>query len=265
MNKLVLICAAALLLFSCNSAPKGPEDAVSVIAANSFLMLNHLKGMVMIIEETRFTPDSLGQIGEMDSCCLELTILDKAGFWIKYEDKDQLGNIVEEMIFENLEDGKFKSATKMINGVEVMNMLISRSEDGKALYAVDTDSSGAILNYYNEISENDLGQVLGGTTYTGDSVILGAWSRNYIDGLQAGRGWVDSSGVQSYKSVGALNEQGLLATMSIERLVGDSTVKTVETYVYDSFDETGNWSQKTTLDEDGKATKVVKRMYTYFE
>jgi hypothetical protein len=83
--------------------------------------------------------------------------------------------------------------------------------------------------------------------------------------LRAGRGWIDSSGIEIWDYTGELNDKGFLAKMTGKVLVSkDSTITTVETYNYDSYDEMGNWTQRTKYDGDGKATKVEKRTYAYF-
>jgi outer membrane biogenesis lipoprotein LolB len=63
MKRSFLAAAAALLLFACNTEKKEAE-----VAKNSDWYAQHLKGNVQTVEETIFTADSLGTIGEMDSC-----------------------------------------------------------------------------------------------------------------------------------------------------------------------------------------------------
>jgi len=45
----------------------------------------------------------------------------------------------------------------------------------------------------------------------------------------------------------------------------DSTKTEVVTYKYDATDDKGNWTQRTTYNDKGKATKMVKRTITYFK
>jgi inorganic pyrophosphatase len=45
----------------------------------------------------------------------------------------------------------------------------------------------------------------------------------------------------------------------------DSTTTKTTTFKYDSYDEQGNWTQRTTFDDKGKATKVIKRTHTYYK
>ena len=265
MNKLLLFIASSLILFSCNNAPKEVEDDVVMIAENSDWTLDHLKGMVQLIEQSTYTADSTGQIGEMDSCCTEFTTFNEDGFAIKFEYKDRNGLVTEEISMELMDNGKFKSAIRMENGKLSWNRAVTYDADGKILFAVDTDSSDLVSRYYNGIVENEQGQILEGKIYKADSVLFGVWTRKYIDGLETGRGWTDSLGVETLKATGEVNKDGLLSKMTTVKIVEDSTTTSIETYVYDSFDETGNWTQRSTLGEDGKTTKVEKRVYSYFK
>lgn len=36
-------------------------------------------------------------------------------------------------------------------------------------------------------------------------------------------------------------------------------------YKYDSFDDKGNWTQRTQSDENGKPEKITKREITYYK
>ena len=45
----------------------------------------------------------------------------------------------------------------------------------------------------------------------------------------------------------------------------DSTKTERMTYKYDSYDDSGNWTQRTTYNEKGKSSKIVKRTFIYFK
>jgi len=240
-------------------------DDAMVVAGNSDWTLDHLKGMVQVIEQTTYTADSAGEIGEMDSCCIGFETFNEQGYAVKYEDKDRDGRLTMEMVMTLTASGKFESATRSEGGVQVWKRKVTYDADGKVLFAVDTDSSGAVTRYSSKISENEFGQVLGGEIHTGDSIFIGVWTRKYIDGIEAGRAWTDSLGVETYNSNGELNKDGLLYTMNIVEIVEDVSTTKIETYVYDNFDETGNWTQRTIYGESQLAIKVEKRVYTYFE
>lgn len=261
------ILAASLLFSACgqNSTVEENVKEAEPIAKNSDWMTRHLKGKVKTIEQTSFTPDSTGQISEMDSCCIKLTSFDANGFVEMFSEKDADGANPMELKFERLEDNKFKSATRFRNGEMKWKRTTTYDENGNTLHAIDTDSAGQVTNYYSEITENEIGQVLKGKMHTADSTYLGTWSRKYIDGMRAGRGWVDSTGTELRNRTGELNEKGLLSKMTDYRVTEEGATTTVKTYTYDSFDEVGNWTQRTEYDEEGKATNVKKQTYTYYK
>ena len=262
MKKLPLILFATLLLFACSEAP---EETVT-IAENSGWATSHLKGMVQSFEETHYTPDSTGQIGAMDSCCIEVNVFDDMGYLASYSERDREGTVTRKTTFERLEGGKIKSAVRTENGKQVWTRTIVHDENGNTLYGEDRDSSGQVTYYYSDIEENEIGQALKGKMHSADSTFMGIWSRKYTDGMRTGSGWVDSTGIQINDYTGELNEDGWLAKMTIVKMGEDSTLTTsVETYTYDSIDDMGNWTQRTLYNEEGKATEVEKRTYTYFE
>ncbi len=45
----------------------------------------------------------------------------------------------------------------------------------------------------------------------------------------------------------------------------DSTITTVTKYHYDAFDDKGNWTQRTEINEKDKPVKIVKRTITYYK
>ncbi len=59
------------------------------------------------------------------------------------------------------------------------------------------------------------------------------------------------------------NDKNELIETSKDAVTKDSTTTKVTKYTYDSHDEMGNWTQRTTWDDKGKATAVTKRKYTY--
>ena len=100
--------------------------------------------------------------------------------------------------------------------------------------------------------------------YSADSSYMGTWSREYTDGMETGRGWIDSTGVQLNKSTSVLNDKGFIASKTTVNVEDDGSKTTVETYQYE-YDDMGNWTKKTTLNSDGIVTKVATRTYTYCE
>ena len=270
MKQNLLFVLIAGMLFSCTNNTKKTveterETEEMVVAKNSGWATQNLIGMVQSIEETEYTPDAEGNIGDMDSCCVGTDYFNYEGYVVKYIEKDLEGTIGLESIIEYSENGRFASATDSRKGEADGGRYVTRDESGKTLYARDLDGSGAVKYYYTEMTENEIGQALDGKMFFGDSTFRGTWGIKYIDGTWAGRSWNDSSGTMIYNYTGELNDKGLLIKMTnVEADPEEGTKTTVSTFTYDSFDEIGNWTQRSEI-EDDKLIEVKKRTYTYFE
>lgn len=266
MKKLPVIFLLPLILFSCQNSEKPAEETSDAIEMERNYWANaHLLGKVKMIEETPYLVSEDGSAGEMDSCCIEIEELDENGFYARSIEKDKEGNVTSERVMARTETGKVISNTVTENGKVVWKREIIRNEDGVATRALDTDTTGLVIRVHKPEAFNDFNQALSGTTYLGDSTTyFGKWSWDYIDGQVSGNSWVDSSGVQRRKRTGEVNDKGWISKV-VDVKVEDSgdTITLVETYTYDSFDEMGNWTQRTEYNDD-KAIKILKRTYTYY-
>ncbi len=85
----------------------------------------------------------------------------------------------------------------------------------------------------------------------------------YDKNLQTAFTMKDSTGKVKISSSYKYNDKGEQTEVSNTTITKDSTTTKVTKYTYDAHDEQGNWTQRTTWDDKGKATRVVKRSYTY--
>ncbi len=260
MKKLFLAIATTAFLFACNS---GEKEAV--VAKNSDWYSQNLKGMVQTMEQSSYTPDSTGKIGEMDSCCIDLDEFDEKGYMLKSVSKDSKGTITWENTMEHYEKGQDKSFTTMKDGKLRSTFNIAIDENGKYTSAQSLDSAGKVRFYYTDLTEDEDGNVTSGKGYNPDSTFSSSFASEYKNGESVSNTSTDSTGKVTFSSKSELNDKGYVAKRTSTRVGKDSTTITVVTYTYDSFDETGNWTQRTTYDDKGKATKVDKRTYTYFK
>lgn len=252
---------AVTLLCACGTSTKEALTSVRNDWENE-----HLNGMVKTMEEMEFTPDSLGNISEMDSCCLTIFQYDEKGFESSLTEKDISGVITFRSVFERTEGGLLVSSTDTKDGKQDGGREVTRDAEGKFIYGMHADAAGNMKYFFTEIKENEFGQAISGKMYSPDSSLIGTWGRHYVDGLPAGRSWSGSDGKLIHDYKGEVNAQGHLSKMTATVAAGDdSTITFVTTFVYDSFDEAGNWTQRTEIDEDGKVKEVKKRMYTYFK
>jgi hypothetical protein len=272
MKKLGLLIAIPFLVYSCNNAEKEnteksetEETTETVEMVRSDLQNEHMFGEVSSYEQTPYTPDEEGNIGAMDSCCIEMEEYDENGFAVKYMEKNSAGEVTETVMMQRDDMGRFTWYTVTENGIVVFKRVIKRDEDGTLLEAIDSDSTGQITSVHKVAEVNENGQALSGKSFQEDGTYNGTWSFGYVDGLRVSNAWTDSTGVQRMQRVGEVNDKGWLAKV-VDVRVGDEgdTTTVVETYTYDSFDDMGNWTQRT-MYKDDVPTEVLKRTYTYFK
>lgn len=258
MTKFILP-TALVILFACNSSSTEESGKSSLL---SDLASEHLNGAIVSYEETSYTPDSTGNIGEMDSCCVVSTEFNENGNALKSISKDSKGVVKEESTFERHPNGLWKSSTVSKEGKSTLNF-DTKMVDGKYTLAIAYDSTGKMETYYNGITQNEAGQVLSWKRYDKDSVFREEGEAKYENNLQTAFTAKDSVGNIKNTFTAKFNDKGEQTETSNTNITKDSTTTKVTKFTYDSHDDSGNWTQKTTLDEKGKATKVVKRTYTY--
>lgn len=260
MKQTFLAAAVALLLFACNTAKKETE-----VAKNSDWHSQHLKGDVQTVEETSYTPDSTGTVGAMDSCCISTETYDDKGYTISTSKKDSKGTITEDVSLSHFDGGQTKEVKTMKAGKPFSSFMIQIDSAGKYSGAQELDSAGNVKFFYTDLEEDANGGVTTGTRHKADSSYMGTFYNVYTDGMQTGNSFNDSTGKEVYKSVSEMNDKGLISKTTETDTEKDSTTTTVKTFTYDTFDEAGNWTQRTTYNDKGKVTKVVKRNITYFK
>jgi hypothetical protein len=260
MKRSFLAAAMALLLFACNTEKKEAE-----VAKNSDWYAQHLKGDVQTVEETSYTPDSTGVVGAMDSCCISTETYDDKGYTTITSKKDSKGAVTEEMSMSRYDKGQAKEMSMKKDGKHNSGFKIQLDSAGKYAAAQELDSAGNVKFFYTNLEEDENGGVTTGKRFKADSSLDGTFYNVYTDGLQTGNSYTDSVGKEVYKSVSELNDKGLIAKTTETEVGKDSTKTTVKTFTYDNFDEAGNWTQRTTYNDEGKATKVVKRSLNYFK
>jgi len=259
MKRLLLLAVAGIFFVSCNDSAKENE-----VAKNSDWVTQNLKGMVKSVEVTTYTPDSTGKISAMDSCCITTDNYDEKGYITSSAKKDSKGNASESTTMTRWDKGQMKTIANTKNGKSSGGMEIGIDKDGKYNTAYELDSAGNKTFYYTNITEDEYGAVTSGTRHKKDSSVEGMFTNVYVKGMQVGSTY-DSAGKRVYTSKSELNDKGDVAKTTEISVGKDSTTTTVTTYTYDSRDEQGNWTQRTTYNEKGKATRVTKRTITYFK
>lgn len=247
-----------LFVLACNNAKKD-ETKVSFRDLDS----ENLKGDVSSVEESPFKTDSLGNIAEMDSCCVSITDYDENGNGIKQVSKDSKGTITSESVLTRHPNGLFKSISNTVKGKSTGGFETKIDENGKISWAGEIDSNGNGGMYYTNIMQNEVGEVTAWKQYDKDSVFRGEGEAKYDKHMQLSFTFKDSVGVVKNSSSVKYNDKGNQSERSNTDVGKDSTTTTVTKYTYEAHDEMGNWTQRTTWNDKGKATAISKRKITY--
>ena len=260
MKKISIIVAAMLVLAACNNVKdKEAEKKVKY----SDLVAENLKDNVSSIEETPYKADSTGKMGDMDSCCVSVSEYDENGNNIKWTSKDSKGTIKEESVVSRYENGMWKGVKNTKEGKPSGSFETQQDDKGQYVGGQAFDSTGKLEFYYTNLSQNEQGQVLTWKQWDKDSVFRMEGEAKYDKYLQTSFTLKDSVGKVKSTSSYEYNDKGEQTEVSNTNITKDSTTTKVTKYTYDAHDEQGNWTQRTEWDDKGKATKIVKKTYTY--
>jgi hypothetical protein len=255
----ILIAGLAILMFACNQ--KTEKKLLQIPDVEQ----ENLKGKVKQVETDTYTVDSTGKMGAMDTCCNYVEVFDDNGFTSKYITKDEKGNIKSEQSFLHNDDGLFMGMSTVTNNKKISSLSIELDKDGKYGVAKSFDSTGKMDSYFDGITTNEFGQITGATEHHTDSTLKMSFTSRYENHFFVGNESKDSTGKVTYSSTVKLNDKNDQEQLTENTVNKDSTKTTVTTYKYDGRDEQGNWTQQTTYDDKGKATKIIKRVITYAE
>ena len=256
MRKLSILLSGIFILTACNS---GKENAMVM----SDLTTENLKGDISSYEETPYKTDSTGKMGDMDSCCISVSEYDENGNAAKNTSRDSKGVIKTESVITRHPNGAFKSATNTEKGKTTSSFETKVDEKGNYNWAQALDSNGKLDVYYTEIKQNGDGMVTGWKEFDKDSVFRQSGESKYDKNMQTGFTLKDSLGKVKQTSISKFNDKGEQIENSNTTITKDSTTTKITKYTYEAHDETGNWTQRTTWDDKGKATAIAKRTYTY--
>lgn len=259
-NYFILI--AGMFLFACSSNDES-KTAAATKTVYSDITSENLKGDISSYEDTPYKTDSTGKIGEMDSCCISNTDFDENGNAIKSISKDSKGTVTNESVLTRHPNGLFKSAADSKNGKSTGGFETTIDDKGNYTWARAIDSNGKTDIYYTDITQNEVAQVTGWKQYDKDSVFRQSGEAQFNKYLQMGFTLKDSVGKVKSSSANKYNDKNELIETSNTTVTKDTTTTKITKYTYDSHDEMGNWTQRTTWDDKGKATSIAKRTYTY--
>lgn len=258
--KKIMIIMAGLFVLACNNEKDKEAEKKTIF---SELEADNMKGDISSIETAPYKTDSTGKIGEMDSCCISVTEYDENGNSTKSVSKDSKGTPKSESTTTHHPNGLFKSVTNTENGKNTGGFETAIDDKGNYTWAQGLDSNGKMEIYYTDITNNEVGEVTGWKQYDKDSVFKASGEAKYDKNRMLENTIKDSAGTVTSKSSSKYNDKGEEIESSFTRITKDTTTTRVTKYTYESHDEMGNWTQRTTWDDKGKATGITKRTITY--
>ena len=258
MKKILFFFLAVLFLISCN-------EKKQEVSKNADVLVDNLKGKVEQTTETDYKVDSSGKMGEQDSCCIVNAKYDEKGYILSYSSEDKNGANKESEVFTHNDNGTMKSIKNTKNGKPVSSISIQTDKDGKYTTAQESDSMNKLSSYYTDLSENDYGQLTSLRKFKADSTLESSMTSTYDKQIFKGNEVKDSVGKVTYSSTVKLDDKNNVIERATKTVTKDSTINKVITYKYTSFDDKGNWTERTETDENGRPVKVTKREITYYK
>ena len=247
----------AFSFVACNSGDK-KNDTLS----NTDLIQQNLKGKVQRFEDNATIIDSLGK-SKVDST-ISITDFDERGYQSTYTTKDLTGKVTMEQQMKHNPDGTFSEMITKKNGKQTES-LVTEAKDGKYTSGKTYDSTGKQDSYYTDLKTNENGVVYAGKQHFMDDRIKSTFDMKYDGPHFLGGTTTDSTGKTIYTGTVKLNDKGDAMKENMTTVEKDITKKEILTYKYDSYDDKGNWTQRTTYNDKGKPTKIIKRTFSYFK
>lgn len=257
MKKIALLSMAIMIGLSCTQKKQELPKNADVFADN-------LNGRVEQIIETDFKTDSTGKIGEQDSCCVILIKYNDKGYITEYTTGNATGTEKNEEVFTHYDNGAMKTVNNTKNGKRVNSISIRLNNDGKFAGIEESDYANETNFYYSDISQNDYVQFTAFKKYSADSALVSAMTSVYDKQIFKSSEIKDSKGKVIYSSAVKLDDKNNVIKKATTSVSNDSTTHEIFRYQYDSFDDKGNWTARTEMDERNKPIKITKRQITYY-
>jgi hypothetical protein len=256
--KKVIMAAFAVSLLACNSNLKTTEAR-----KNTDLIQSNLKDKVQSLEERTVNFDSTGRM-KADSTA-NISSFNEEGYITNYISKDSSGKTTLEQIISHNADGTVSEWKNTKDGKEVFRLTTEVDNKGNYTGGKTYDSTGKQDSYYTDLKTNEFGIVYAGKQHFMNGKLKSTFDMKYDGSNFLGGTATDSTGKTSYVGTIRLNDKGDAIEEHSTTREKDSTKTQNLTYKYDSFDDKGNWTQRTAHNDKGKPTIMVRRIFTYYK
>jgi hypothetical protein len=256
--KSVIIAAFAVSLIACNSDQKTTEAR-----KNTDIIQQNLKGKVQTLEERTVNLDSTGRL-KADST-VNTTSFNKEGYVTNYTSKDSSGKTTFEQSISHNADGTASEVKNTKDGKQIYRLVTEVDKNGNYTGAKTYDSTGKQDSYYTDLKTNEYGIVYAGKQHFMNGNIKSTFDMKYEGTNFLGGTSTDSTGKPSYQGTIKVNDKGDAIEEHSTTREKDSTKTQNLTYKYDSYDDKGNWTQRTSYNDKGKPTIILRRIFTYYK
>ena len=262
MKKIVFLLVASVTVIACH-------ESKQAVPKNSDWLSDNLSGKVQQLTDSTYKTDSTGKITGLDSCCVVTSNYDEKGYSSAFTSVNKAGTDKEEGTFTHDSSGLFGGQKFTKNG-KMMSSITVESKDGVYSGAQSFDSTNKMDAYYTDITANDYGRLTAFKQYKPDSSLKSTMTFNFNNQFLKDQSTKDSAGKEIATYSQTLDDKNNVVASTYKEIKKDSAKKdsavtTVTKYSYDSYDDTGNWTQRTEMNEKGTPVKIVKRTITYYK
>lgn len=260
MKQFFLLLFSLAVFTTCDNNTK--KDTAQDTLMNSDLLQQNLKGKVKTMTETSTTIDSTG-LQKPDSL-INYTSFDEKGYQTGYLTKDSSGKVVSEQFSARNDSGLVTEFGTKKEG-KLVSRVVTEIRDGKYVGGKRFDSTGKQDGYYKDLMQNEYSIVYSGKLYDMNDKLKETFDMKYDKTHFLGGKTTDSTGKTTYEGTAKVNDKGDVAEEAYTYDEAGKSKTEKKTYKYDTYDDKGNWTQRTTYDDKDKPTKVVKRSLTYYQ
>jgi hypothetical protein len=252
MNLLLKGTCICWLLVSCSS-----KQSIKYLTD---LEQANIKGHVTKLVTETYKADSVQQIGKLESVTIE--IFSKNGNTITDTTWDMIEKnvIVENLMFN--ENGSLSSLSHVENGKLKSKMLL-KYKNSKYISAEIYDSADNLESYYDNIRQTDFGLLSGLDAYDANGELTMSYENEYDSIYQTRAIAKDKVGTLTSEVNIQLTDKKYPKNLLEVTYLKDSTIKNYLSYNYESWDANGNWIRQKVLNDKGKVTKFVNRIFSY--
>lgn len=260
MKHFFLFVFGAIILVSCNNNSAAKSEQAT--AMNTDLLQQNLKGKVKSISESSTTIDSTGK--EKPDSLTTVSNFDEKGYNTTVQTKNEAGKITTDQMVTHDSAGHFLEYLTNKDGKMSSKLVTELDKDGNYVGGKTFDSTGKQDSYYKDLKQNEYGIVYAGKQYGVNDKIKTEFNMKYDKTHFLGGKSTDSTGKTTYEGTAKVNDKGDMSEEDLTYVENGKTKTEKNTFKYDSYDDKGNWTQRTKYNDKNKPAQVTKRTLTYY-